>query len=176
MQAFPADPSELAFFQKFTEALRLPFENLSVVEENVRYNALQFTVGNVVFQFRVARQTQTKSGHFVVFWKRSVSSQSVPYDVEDAFDVFLIFASSWDDVLQKDRYGYFVFTKAVLREHGVISYHGVGGKRGLRVYAPWEVAGNHQAQRTQEWQIKSFFEVVSGNVTEGDRLRAFCGL
>lgn len=176
MQVFPADPSELAFFQKFTETLRLSFENLSVVEENVRYNALQFTVGNVVFQFRVARQTPTKSGHFVVFWKRSVSSLSVPYDVTDAFDVFLIFVNSRDDVLQKDRCGYFVFTKDVLQEHGVISRHGVGGKRGLRVYAPWEVAGNRQAQRTQAWQIKAFFEIGSGKISEGDRLRAFCSL
>ncbi len=168
--------SEHAFFQKFTEALRLPFENLSVVKENASYKAMLFSVGGVVFQFRVARQTPTKSGHFVVFWKRSVSSLSVPYDVADLFDVFLIFVSSWDGATQRDRCGYFVFTKDVLQEHGVISRHGVGGKRGLRVYAPWEVAGNRQAQRTQAWQIKAFFEIGSGKISEGDRLRAFCSL
>jgi len=47
----------------------------------------------------------------------------------------------------------------VLYEKGFISKERKGGKRAMRVYPPWDITESNQAKKTQEWQIKYFFEI-----------------
>lgn len=55
--------------------------------------------------------------------------------------------------------GQFIFPKAVLQEHDIISVNNHGGKRAIRVYPSWDVAVNKQAKKTQEWQLEYFLEI-----------------
>jgi hypothetical protein len=45
-----------------------------------------------------------------------------------------------------------------LQEKGILSDDNKEGKRGFRVYPPWDIAINKQAKQTQEWQLKYFLE------------------
>lgn len=55
--------------------------------------------------------------------------------------------------------GQFVFPKSVLHEKSLVSKEGHGGKQAMRVYPPWDVTENKQAQKTQAWQLLYFFEI-----------------
>ena len=59
----------------------------------------------------------------------------------------------------KDKVGCFIFPESILIEKGIINTILSPGKRGMRVYPPWEEAVNKQAQKTQEWQRRYFFEI-----------------
>jgi len=58
-----------------------------------------------------------------------------------------------------DRFGQFIFPKEVLLKKGVISTDGIGGKRAIPVYAPWDQVDNKQAAKKQLWQREYFFEI-----------------
>jgi hypothetical protein len=40
-----------------------------------------------------------------------------------------------------------------LADKGIITKNGKEGKRGIRVYPPWDIATNKQAEKTQRWQM-----------------------
>lgn len=117
--------------------------------ESQVYGALVFTLLGKQFQYRVAKITPTKPGHFVAIWKRA-KGQTTPYHVDDPIDFLVI--SVRDDM----GFGQFVFPKSVLKAKGIITTHDKLGKRGMRVYAPWVVLDNQQALRTQTWQKQYF--------------------
>jgi hypothetical protein len=50
-----------------------------------------------------------------------------------------------------------------LADKGIISFNGKEGKRGIRVYPPWDVTTSKQAQQTQSWQIKYFLTIKNDN-------------
>lgn len=149
----------------------LRFENLKVHEESKEYGAADFLLEGKHLQHRVSKTTPTKTGQFVTVWKRTTKGVTAPFDVSDNLEGFLITAA------RGDRLGQFVFPKSVLLEKGILSVNAKGGKRGMRVYAPWDVVNNKQAQTTQAWQTKYFLELQPETIGEAvSRLRALLDL
>lgn len=99
---------------------------------------------------RTAKTTPKKIGQFVSIWKRNKEGVTTPRDLEDDFDFLII---QCETETQKGR---FVFPKIILAKKGIISTVEKEGKRGIRVYPPWDKAENKQAIKTQQWQLKYF--------------------
>lgn len=59
-----------------------------------------------------------------------------------------------------------MFPKSVLAEKGIITLNGKVGKRGIRVYPPWDIPTKKQAQKTQNWQTKYFFTIYADRATD----------
>ncbi|MET0464905.1 MAG: MepB family protein, partial [Chitinophagaceae bacterium] len=121
-------------------------------DESSVYEACRFELNNRKVLHRSAKITPAKQGMFVTIWKRNKEGVTVPMDVGDDFDLLLI------TCMQGDRVGQFVFSKSLLALQKVISVKGKGGKRGMRVYHPWQVVSNTRAKKTQEWQRAFFIE------------------
>lgn len=136
--------------------------NLVEDKEGKEYGAHTFVLNNKIIKLRFAKITLLKIGQFVTFYKRSISKSIIPYDITDDFDFLVIHTRL------NDRLGQFIFPKEILLKKGVISEYGIGGKRAIRVYSPWDLVKNKQAKKTQEWQNDYFFEVIitqeTGNV------------
>lgn len=125
--------------------------------ESIEYGAAAFTINDFSIKFRVAKITPTKVGQFVTCWKRIANGPIQPYDSADPFDFFIISA-------RKDtHFGQFIFPKSILVKQSVLSRQGKGGKRGIRVYPPWDQPLNQQAKKTQQWQVQYFLEVPPKN-------------
>ena len=119
--------------------------------ESEEYGAFEFEINNQQVKFRVAKITPTKVGQFVTLWKRD--GTIFPYDIADPVDLFVV------SVRDGKHFGQFVFPKNVLCEKGIVSKNGKGGKRGIRVYPPWDITTSSQAKKTQAWQTLYFFEI-----------------
>lgn len=126
-------------------------------KESSEYSACQFQLNSTKTLFRVAKITPTKVGQFVTLWKRQKGAPIQPYDIQDDIDVFVV------SVRKDDNFGQFIFPKAVLLKHGVLSANGKGGKRAIRVYPPWDITMNKQAQKTQAWQQAYFLNILGAN-------------
>ena len=96
-----------------------------------------------------------KAGFFVSLWKRNSNGIVAPYDTHDAIDMVLIMTQA------PSRCGLFVFPRSVLEEKGIITTSQREGKRGLRVYTPWDTPSNQQALSTQKWQIMYFIDLTT---------------
>lgn len=118
--------------------------------ENKEYGACSFYLNNYAVQFRVAKITPTKNGQFVAFYTRTRLGTTIPYDSADTFD-FIIIACQ-----QEEHLGQFIFPKAILVQNGYVSVNGIGGKRAMRIYPPWDVPASAQAAKTQAWQLPYF--------------------
>ncbi|MFI6584198.1 MepB family protein [Embleya sp. NPDC050493] len=134
--------------------------------ESAEYGAHVFTVDGAEVRFRIAGTTPTKVGQFVTLWQRSAAGPIEPLAAEDRFDLVVISSR------QGDHFGQFVFPKAVLRERGILSVRGDGGKRGFRVYPPWVSTTNRQADRTRAWQLDHFLTVTAEASPDPARCRA----
>ena len=121
--------------------------------ESANYCACTFELNNKLIQYRVANITPTKIGQFVAIWKRNNQGITAPFDVADALDFLII------SVRDSENFGQFIFPKSVLVSKGIISQNEKGGKRGIRVYAPWDKPTNKQAMQTQAWQVHYFVEI-----------------
>jgi len=100
-----------------------------------------------------AKITPKKIGQFVSIWKRIGNGPTLPHDVTDNFYYLVV-------QVEKDNHrGQFVFPKEVLVQKEYVSQHGKGGKRGMRVYPPWDTVDNPQAQKTQTWQLLYFVKL-----------------
>lgn len=132
--------------------------------ESKEYEALSFRLNGQLVCFRVARITPTKIGQFVSIWKRNNEGITAPYDETYAPEFLVICTRT------KENLGQFVFPKSVLIEKGVFSKNGKGGKRGTRVYPPWDKVENKQAVKTQSWQTKYFLDLSSGLDLERARI------
>ena len=128
-------------------------QNLIWNSENANYAACSFELNTYKIQFRVANITPTKIGQFVAIWKRNNKGITAPFDVADSLDFMII------SVRDSENFGQFIFPKSVLVSHGIISQNEKGGKRGIRVYAPWDKPENKQAIKTQAWQVNYFVEI-----------------
>jgi hypothetical protein len=130
------------------------FSNLIIESESVEYQACSFKLNSFEIIHRFSKITPTKIGQFVTIWKRNDKGITAPFDVSDNFDFIVITSKSGEN------FGQFVFPKSVLLEKGIISNNNTSGKRGIRVYPPWDVPTSKQAEKTQLWQIKYFYSIT----------------
>ncbi len=122
------------------------------------YLACSFELNGLKVKHRMGKITPTKTGQFVTIWKRNEQGITTPFDALDEFDLLII------SVKNVDHFGQFIFPKAVLIKHKIISYNNVEGKRGMRVYPLWDATANKQAEKTQQWNVQ-YFLPISGNGT-----------
>jgi hypothetical protein len=128
--------------------------------ESVEYQACSYSLNGKTIQHRASKITPTKSGQFVTIWKRNKDGVTEPFHISDNLDFVMITARSGDN------FGLFIFPKQVLADKGIITQNGKEGKRGIRVYPPWDMATNKQAEKTQSWQIKYFLTLKNDDSTD----------
>ncbi len=129
------------------------FFNFNENYESKEYGACTFLLNTKKIHYRFSKITPTKIGQFVTIWKRNIDGITEPYNVLDDFDLIIISSRS------KEHFGQFIFPKSVLLENGILSTEAKSGKRGIRVYPPWEKPSNKQAIKTQQWQLNYFLTV-----------------
>jgi hypothetical protein len=139
--------------------------NLKIKSEGVAYGACSFDLNGLKIEHRTSRVTPTKTGQFVTIWKRGRDGLTIPFDKADDIDIVIITSSRGDDL------GQFIFPKTVLVEKGIFSQNGKGGKRGIRVYPPWDKTHSKQAASTQRWQQEYFIAIQGGDSTDPARIR-----
>lgn len=130
--------------------------------ESIEYGACSFELDGKKIQHRVAKITPTKTGQFVTIWKRNKNGITAPYDISDEIDFIIITARSANNL------GQFIFPKKVLADKGIITQNGKSGKRGIRVYPPWDIPESKQAEKTQNWQILYFLTITTDNFANLD--------
>lgn len=130
--------------------------------ESSAYSACSFVLNEKVIQQRISKITPTKTGQFVTIWKRNKDGNTEPFDVSDNLDFVVITARSGHN------FGQFIFPKEVLADEGIITQNGKEGKHGIRVYPPWDIATNKQAEKTQSWQTNYFLLIKNDNSTDID--------
>ena len=129
-----------------------------VETESKEYGACQFQLNNMTIICRNAKKTPKKNGQFVTFWKRTKDKSIGPYEESDTIDFFII------NVRDGNQFGQFVFPKSEMIRRSIISTDIKEGKRGFRVYPPWDIVNSKQAEQTQKWQTQFFYRV--GNSTD----------
>jgi hypothetical protein len=145
--------------------LNLTLTNCKAEKESREYSASTFQLNELWIKFRAAKVTPTKTGLFVTLWKRNEAGITCPHDVSDQINYFII------SVRKHEKFGHFVFPKAVLLERGILSTETKEGKRGFRVYPPWDEGLNKQALKTQTWQLDFFMEVKGEGFLDLDRAK-----
>lgn len=135
------------------DACGIALTNPTLNAESKEYAACSFELNGHRVQHRVSRITPAKTGQFVTIWKRNTAGSTEPFHVSDDLDFIII------TVRNAEQLGQFIFPKTVLAEKGLISQPGKEGKRGTRVYAPWDLVTNKQAEKTQRWQ-KHYFMAI----------------
>lgn len=133
--------------------LNYSFNDLKLPPESADYSACSFRLNNHKVVYRCAKITPTKTGQFVAIWKRDYLGKTTPFCSTDDFDFFII------TVCDNNQLGQFIFPKHVLIKRGIITHHNKQGKRGVRVYPPWNVTTSKQAQTTQNWQLNYFVHI-----------------
>jgi hypothetical protein len=128
--------------------------------ESKEYGACSFLLDGKAIQQRVSKITATKTGQFVTIWKRNKDGITEPFDDSDTLDFIIVTARN------DDNFGQFIFPKSVLVDYGIITTKGKVGKRGIRVYPPWDTTTNKQAKKTQSWQTKYFMIIHKDNSTD----------
>lgn len=133
--------------------------------ESANYGACSFELNNYKIQYRVANITPTKIGQFVAIWKRNNNGITAPFDISDSLDFMII------SVRDSENFGQFIFPKLVLVSKGIVSKNEKGGKRGIRVYAPWDRPTNKQAIQTQAWQVNYFVEIKENSPIDLEKVK-----
>ena len=138
--------------------------------ESADYGACRLGLNGRAVVFRVAKTTPTKIGQFVTAWKRPLPGADIaPLDSADAIDFLVV------SVAGQDHHGQFVFDRAALLRHGVMSREGLGGKRAIRVYPPWSAPVASSALKAQQWQLPYFVALDAPVALVSDQLRALFG-
>ena len=140
-------------------------ENLNQHQESIEYGACSFMINGKIIQQRFSKITPTKTGQFVTIWQRNKDGITAAFDFTDNLDFIIITSRSGDN------FGQFIFPKSILADKGIISYKGKEGKRGIRVYPPWDIATNKQAEKTQNWQTKYFLTIKNDTSTDLELLK-----
>ncbi|WP_337967127.1 MepB family protein [uncultured Flavobacterium sp.] len=124
------------------------------IAESADYNGYQFYLNEKLICYREAKITPKKTGQFVTLWKRNKSGIIKPFDFDDEIDFVII------STRKEDLFGQFIFPKSILLEKGIFSTKTKEGKRATRVYPPWNETTSPQAQKTQQWQLRYFYEIT----------------
>ena len=130
----------------------LNIQHVEAESESQNYLAHTFQLDENLIKFRKAKITPTKTGQFVTLWKRNNAGITVPFDLTDEFNFYIIATRT------ANNFGVFIFPKKALHEHQILSDQTREGKRGIRVYPIWDETTNKQAEKTQDWQIKYFLD------------------
>lgn len=130
--------------------LNLKLSEINPDLECEEYSGFNFKINQTNFKFRKSKLTPKKVGQFVTFWKRDSDGKTVPFDVNDDFDFYII------SIEESENSGFFMFPKIILEKENLISSEEKTGKRGFRVYADWHSPNNKQAEKTKVWQTKYF--------------------
>jgi hypothetical protein len=130
--------------------LGLTISEIQVDKESKIYNGCTFKLNEKPIIYRTAKITPAKVGQFVTIWKRDEEGITAPFNPNDNFDFIIINCEN------EDLTGQFIFPKSVLLDKKIISGDNSDGKRGIRVYPPWDIWLNNQASKTQQWQAKYF--------------------
>ena len=133
----------------------LKLTNYKKEAESSEYGACRFQLNESSIIYRNAKITPTKTGQFVTCWKRNNEGVTAPFSDKNLFDFYVITVST------KDELGQFVFPKTVLIDKGIVSTSKKDGKRGFRVYPPWDTPTSKQATKTQQWQLHYFYEITA---------------
>lgn len=133
--------------------LKLVLTNIEAETESKNYAAHRFKIGNKNIIFRVANKTPTKTGQFVTTWKRNQHGITIPFNVTDNIDFFII------ALQQHENFGIFILPQLALLQNKILASKIVTGKRGIRLYASWDITTNKQAQKTQLWQAAFFINL-----------------
>lgn len=121
--------------------------------ESAEYKACYFKLNDLHVRFRKAKITPTKIGQFVTLWKRVESGIIAPFEDTDSIDLVIV------NVESGNQFGQFIFPKSVLCQQGIFTVSQKEGKRGFRVYPPWDKTDNKQATKTQNWQLNCFLDL-----------------
>lgn len=168
------DPAQGSLPIQLTESLHEAFERSGLAltkppareAESAEYGACRFEIEGRSIAFRVAKTTPTKVGQFVTVWKRpDATSEIAPLDTADGISSVIIAA------FNADHRGIFVFNAQELVRRGVMSVAGKGGKRAIRVYAPWVHPDSKQAIQTRRWQSDLFVLLQPQASFDADLLR-----
>lgn len=172
METEPAMETLSLFHRDFKMAKELVYDkcgfelaNLKIHLESTAYGACSFKLEGKTIQFRVSKITPAKIGQFVTIWKRNKDGITEPFNVLDDLDFIIITSKSGDN------FGQFIFPKSVLADKGIIAGNGKEGKRGIRVYPPWDIATSIQAEKTQSWQIRYFLNMNKDDTSGHDLIR-----
>ena len=144
--------------------------SVRVEVDNLEYGAAVALSGSVKVRYRVGKLTPKKAGAFVAVWRRAQDGSTEPFPAEDDIDLLVVIAR------EGPGFGMFVFPKAALVEHGIVSAAGRGGKRGFRLYPSWSVTTSPQAQRTQRWQSGYFLDLSRPDAIDALRARRLCNV
>ena len=152
------------------DACNFTFSHLIQEPESKEYGACTFTLNPSKIKFRAAKLTPTKTGLFVTLWKRNKAGITCPHEETDQIDYFVV------SVRKNHQFGQFVFPKAELLKQHILASSQKAGKRGFRVYPPWEENLNKQALKTQQWQLNFFLKVSPDNTIDHDRCKLLYAL
>lgn len=157
-------PTSLQQLQNtFFKRQALQITNLTSDVESEMYEGHNFTLGKNSIKFRKAKLTPKKNGLFLTLWKRNSAGITTPFNTEDQFDFYIIFV---EDAHQK---GFYVFPKAILAIHEILTNSGNDGKRGFRIYPSWCVPKSKQAEHTQRWQNAYFINCTNPTSAQFDK-------
>ena len=144
---------------------KFSISSLAKEAESDEYSACTYRLNTFSVKFRVAKITPKKIGQFVTLWKRNTEGVTEPYAISDSIDLVVIC------VRDNQNFGQFVFPKSALVKHGIFSTPTKDGKRGFRVYPPWDKTNNTQAKKTQQWQVDYFLDLASKNPLNIERAK-----
>ena len=137
------------------KSLNKKITNLAPDLECEEYCGFNFNIENWNVKFRKAKITPKKIGQFVTLWKRNSQGETEPFRNADAFDFYIIAAN------KNENFGVFFFPKSVLSKNHILTTETKEGKRGFRIYPPWDNPQNKQAEKSQKWQTEYFFDLTS---------------
>lgn len=137
---------------------------ISQDQEANEYSGYNFRANGSNFKFRKAKLTPKKNGQFVTLWKRNANKDTEPFHATDDFDFYIIVSED------AEKYGFFLFPKRELVKRNILSTDQKEGKRGFRVYPTWVLTENKQAEKTQQWQTRYFFECLNARVKQQNLL------
>ena len=131
------------------------FANYKKENESEEYGACTFELNGRKVIYRTSKITPTKTGQFVTIWKRNNEGITQPFHILDDIDLIIVTAKSGDN------FGQFIFPKNILVQQKIITSNHIEGKRGIRVYPPWDKVTSKQAEKTQKWQTEYFITISS---------------
>lgn len=140
-------------------------KNLNFHTESKDYAACSYELDGKTIEYRASKITPLKTGQFVTIWRRNKEGITMPFDSSDELH-FIIISSR-----NNDNFGLFIFLKSELLSRGIIALNGEGGKRGLRVYPPWDRVTNKHAEKSQSWQKKYFLWIKNDGSNDLDHIK-----
>jgi hypothetical protein len=141
------------------------FANFKIESESEEYGACTFELSGIKIKYRASKITPTKTGQFVTIWKRNNKGITEPFHISDDIDLIVITAKSGNN------FGQFIFPKDILVRQKIITSNNIEGKRGIRVYPPWDKVTSKQAEKTQKWQTEYFITIPNDNSFNSTKLK-----